>query len=407
METSLFRASGMAGRGDDVQNGFTVCLVTTDRMTETFIRAHASGLPAETVTLDGWPPRLNGRALYSQSVPRRAVRRLWRLLLQAGGRDHRTLIYRQILQGVRPAVVLAEYGTTGVRVMDACRLHGVPLVVHFHGVDASRRSVLEQHRRTYPRLFAQATAIIAVSRSMRARLIALGASPERTHYNPCGVDCTVFHPGHPETSPPVFLFVGRFVEKKAPHQLLRSFALVHAAFPEARLRMMGAGPLLAPCQKLATELNLDETVTFLGIQPPEVVRAEMSQARCYVQHSVEATSGDSEGTPVSILEAGACGLPVVSTRHGGIPDVVIEGKTGFLVDEHDIGAMAHHMVRFVRDPQLAGAMGRGARAHVSQHFSLADSLKVLWSILVHSARVPADPRTALVPHKDQATAWQA
>lgn len=370
------------------ENGFRVCLVATEQISETFIRAHATGLAAETFTLDGWPPRLNGRPLFSQSLPRRALRRLWRLALQAGGRDHLTLVYRQLFERIRPAVVLAEYGTTGVRVMDACRLHGVPLVVHFHGVDASKGSLLEQNRRTYPRLFAQATAIIAVSRSMRARLIALGSPPERTHCNPCGVDCTAFHPGHPGAAPPVFLFVGRFVEKKAPHETLKAFAVVHAAFPEARLRLIGGGPLVEPCRKLVTELGLGEAVTFLGSQPPEAVNAEMRGARCYIQHSVEASSGDSEGTPLSILEAGASGLPVVSTRHAGIPDVVIEGKTGFLVDEHDVGAMAHQMLRFVRDPKLAAKMGQAARTHVSQHFSLARSLGVLRSILAQSAQVP-------------------
>lgn len=390
-----------------MQNGFRVCLVTSDRMTETFIQAHASGLPADTVSLEGWPPRLNGRTLLSQSLPRRAVRRLWRGLLHVGGRDHHTLIYRKLIERLRPDVVLAEYGTTGVRVMDACRHQGVPLVVHFHGVDASKRSVLEQHRLTYPRLFAQAAAVIAVSRSMRARLIDLGAPPERTHYNPCGVDCTVLRPGHPEMAPPVFLFVGRFVEKKSPHETLRAFALVHAAFPEARLRMIGAGPLLQPCQALATELGLTEAVTFLSVQSPEVVSAEMHRARCYVQHSIEAPSGDSEGTPLSILEAGACGLPVVSTRHAGIPDAVVEGKTGFLVDEHDIGGMAHHMLGFVRDPKLAAAMGATARAHVARHFSLARSLEVLWSILAQSAQAPVDPRTVPVGGRDRATAWQA
>src|SRR4030095_662225 len=100
-----------------------------------------------------------------------------------------------------------------------------------------------------------------------------------------------------------------------------------------------------------------------------------------VQHSVVAPSGDCEGTPVSILEAGATGLPVVSTRHAGIPDVVIEGDTGFLVDEGDVAGMARHMIQIARNPRLADTMGRAARKHIEQNFSKDQRIKNLWSII--------------------------
>ena len=86
------------------------------------------------------------------------------------------------------------------------------------------------------------------------------------------------------------------------------------------------GPLMSECRRLAQVLGIEQSVTFLGAQAPAVVREEMRSVRCFVQHSVEAASGDCEGTPVAIIEAGATGLPVVATRHGGIPDVVIEGR---------------------------------------------------------------------------------
>src|SRR5438132_3366189 len=107
----------------------------------------------------------------------------------------------------------------------------------------------------------------------------------------------------------------------------------------------------------------------------------MRRARCFVQHSIVAPSGDSEGTPVSILEAGATGLPVVSTRHAGIPDVVIEGETGFLVDEGDVHGMAEYMLRMIKEPELAGRMGAVAQKHIQENFSRARSLNRLWSII--------------------------
>ena len=122
-------------------------------------------------------------------------------------------------------------------------------------------------------------------------------------------------------------------------------------------------------------------IEFLGAQNHSVVEREMQNARCFVQHSVVAPSGDCEGTPVSILEAGATGLPVVSTRHAGIPDVVIEGQTGFLVDEGDQSGMSHWMSQFAEQPELARTMGSAARDHITRNFSKQHRISSLWKII--------------------------
>jgi glycosyltransferase involved in cell wall biosynthesis len=303
------------------------------------------------------------------------------MLFRTGIERETTAAYIKVFRDHRADAVLAEYGATGVRVGDACRRLGIPLIVHFHGFDASVRSLLEQHAVTYPEMFRTAAAIVAVSRAMRTKLIALGAPDAKVHYNPCGVNCRAFAGGSPADAPPVLVAVGRFVEKKAPQLAVTAFAEVFRAEPSARLRMIGEGPLLDECRALATALGIDEAVTFLGTQPPEVVQKEMRGARGFVQHSVEAANGDCEGTPVGILEAGASGLPVVSTRHGGIPDVVIEGETGLLVAEKDVSGMAQHMLTLVRSPELAGRMGQQARARIEEHFSNERSLTRLWSII--------------------------
>ena len=275
----------------------------------------------------------------------------------------------------------------GVAVLSACRMAKVPLIVHFHGFDASSRSVLAEYAQTYPVLFRHAAAVIAVSGPMQQRLISLGAPAEKVHLNCYGVDCREFVGGAPADAPASFITVGRFIEKKAPDATLRAFAKVRRLYPAAVLRMIGDGPLLLACRRLAGDLGIEGGVTFLGPQPPPVVREELRRARCFVQHSVEATSGDSEGTPVSIIEAGAAGLPVISTRHGGIPDVVIEGETGFLVDERDVEGMVQHMLQVARDPGLAGRLGRAARLHVERHFSMERSIGELWKIIQSCARV--------------------
>ena len=114
----------------------------------------------------------------------------------------------------------------------------------------------------------------------------------------------------------------------------------------------------------------------------------MNRATIFVQHSVQSGDGDMEGTPNSILEAGACGLPVVSTLHGGIKDAVVEGETGYLVAEHDIEGMARQMLRLAQDSDLAAEMGRKARLRIEQDYNIHTQADKLFHLLQTVARHP-------------------
>jgi colanic acid/amylovoran biosynthesis glycosyltransferase len=347
-------------------------------VSETFIQAHIERLPAQVVLVHGWPPRLGKYVVLSW--PRRVLHKAWRIV-SGTETDSATLAYATVFRRYRPSAVLAEYGTAGVGVMAACRRAGIPLIVHFHGYDASLREVLIENAKTYPVLFDVAAAIVVVSRAMEQKLTALGAPAGKLRYNPYGVDCGEFAGANPAEAPATFLAVGRLTAKKAPQVTLEAFAKAQRRLPLATLRMIGDGPMMTECRHLVRALGIEHAVTLLGAQPPAVVREEMRSARCFVQHSVEAPSGDSEGTPVAILEAGATGLPVVATRHAGIPDVVIEGETGFLVDEHDVDGMAQCMLRVGEDPALASRLGEAGRARIEQCFSMERSIGELWRII--------------------------
>jgi glycosyltransferase involved in cell wall biosynthesis len=370
-------------RTEPVRKGqVCICLVDEgDPATAAFTRAHLEHLPARMIVVQGVVPHVGRWPVLPQHQLGRAWRKSWRVLR---GRDWNwevTSAYLRVFRRYRPAAVLAEWGPTAVRVMDACRLARLPLVAHFHGYDATMHSVVYEFQTAYRELFQVAGAIIAVSRHMEHRLIALGALPEKVNYNPYGVDCTAFGGADPSASPPTFLGVGRFVDKKAPHLTLLAFAQVYQQCAAARLRLIGDGPLLGACRDLAQAVRIDSAVTFLGAQPHGIVRDEMRRARAFVQHSIEAGNGDCEGTPVAVIEAGASGLPVVSTRHAGIPDVVVERETGFLVEERDIPGMAGRMLQLARDPGLAAALGKAGRARVEEHFSTERSIGRLWSII--------------------------
>lgn len=362
-------------------NNKLVCVVAPyePSISETFIRAHVDRLAARTLLIHGWRPRIHNRSVLSSSQV--VLHKIRRLALGEDLSVEITSAYVKAFRQHRVDAVLAEYGETGVQVLKSCRQLNIPLIVHFHGYDASVYSILEAQREAYAAMFREAAGIIAVSRAMERKLVSLGAPAEKVQYNPYGIDCGKFGGAAPATAPPLFLAVGRFVEKKAPQITIRAFHLVYKTNPGVRLRMIGEGPLLNECQMLVRELGLEHAVTFLGGLAPEFVQEEMRKARCFVQHSIEAPSGDCEGTPVGILEAGASGLPVVSTRHAGIPDVVIEGTNGLLVDEGDTEGMARHMLRMAEDPVLAARLGEAGRRRIVEHFTIESSIAGLWRII--------------------------
>lgn len=354
-----------------------------DSASETFIKAHVELLPFTVFPFYTVYP-LNERCWYLCDAN---GRRVWPLggifstVAQKISPKLNTFVFNyslaRLLRNLRVDAVLAEYGTTGAYLVEGCKKSQVPLFVHFHGFDASIRTILDAHRDAYRNMFDYASGIVVVSNAMKNRLLPLGAPSERLHLNPCGVDPNRFSGGSPETSGLVFLGVGRFVEKKAPYLTVLAFSKVVQAMPAARLIMVGDGPLLGPCKRMASALGIGTAIKFLGVQDPGRVGELMRNARAFVQHSLEADNGDSEGTPVAVIEAQMTGLPVISTRHAGIPDVVTEGETGFLVDEGDIDGMSARMLQLARNPELAGRMGRAARKRAEVHYTLDFHLQQL------------------------------
>lgn len=390
--------SQMTAHSADTRMNLCIIQPKLNVVSETFLKAHAERLPANVTVLHGnfainELPALNGNPILSQGLGPRIVRKLSRIAHRRPWSWETTSALTAAFRRFRIQAVLAEYGPTGVDVSEACRLARVPLIVHFHGYDASKTKVLEAYKDAYRAMFHQASAIIGVSRAMQQRLEKLGAPPSKVACIPYGVNCDEFSNAAPGDAAPVFLSVGRFVEKKAPHLTILAFKKVHDEVPAAQLRMIGHGPLLGPCRDLVLGLGIDRAVSFLGAQPSCIVAEEMQRARAFVQHSLEASDGDCEGTPVAILEAGASGLPVVATKHAGIPDVVVDGVTGFLVAERDVEGMAAAMFRIADSPETAAKLGRAARQRIRSEYTIEHRIAQLWSVIKSSVTV-GSPRAA-------------
>jgi glycosyltransferase involved in cell wall biosynthesis len=356
---------------------------------ETFLQAHVSSLPLSRCSLIGNPGRRRseeGAHPLSLGWLPRASRRIRRSLGLESLEEQDTRALVDYLRQHEIDAVLAEYGPTAVSVSEACRRAAVPLVAHFHGWDAYQMPRDPRVRASYKDLFETAAAVVGVSTHMVRQLESLGAPPNRTFLNIYGVSVPRL-PAQPAEAPPKFVAVGRFTPKKAPFLTLLAFAAVRRQVKDASLEMLGDGELLVPTRELARVLKLEDCVTFHGAVSHEVVHDRLREARCFVQHSAVARNGDSEGTPNSVLEAMAMGLPVVSTRHRGIADVVEENVTGMLVDELDVEGMSAAMLNMARDAQAAATIGRRARERVEECWTMEKSLERLAGIIRRAAQV--------------------
>lgn len=347
-------------------------------VSETFIQAHVEAFAAQDFYLygSGGHYKINDRPV-AAAFPVQKI--LGRLPWLEGIRNPYRLLGKFLRQN-NIQCVIAEYGQVGADVMGVCKDLQVPLIVNFFGFDISTHSVLKAYEAQYREMFGHAAWVTGVSRKMLDDLGRVGCPVHKLVYNPCGPNKRCFDLV-PAKASDHYLAISRFVEKKGPQLTLLAFYEVIQQEPAARLIMVGDGPLLGACKWLVKSLAMEHAVEFRGFLDHPASMDCYAESFCFVQHSVTATNGDSEGTPVAILEAGAAGLPVISTRHAGIPDVVVEEETGILVNEGDVEAMAAAMLRLYRNRHLCAQMGAAARARVQEHFSMEKHIGILNSLI--------------------------
>jgi colanic acid/amylovoran biosynthesis glycosyltransferase len=262
-------------------------------------------------------------------------------------------------------VVHCHYGDIGLRYAVAARLWRAPLVVSFYGYDCSAVP-RERGVRVYEPLFAEADAVTVLSEHMAARLRELGCPPALLRHVPLAVDPDVrkTRPDVATRAAPRLLTVARLTEKKGIEFALRALCLVVDEFPGIEYEIVGAGPLLDELTALATTLGVAGRVRFVGARTQEYVAEALRRADVFLLPSVTAANGDEEGTPTVLLEAALCGIPIVSTRHAGIPEIVRDGLAGYLVPERDPEALADRLRTLLRSPEQRRAMGEAGREHV-------------------------------------------
>ena len=272
------------------------------------------------------------------------------------------------------------------------KMTGIPYSFTAHAYDIFRLNVSGE---TYPDrrvklLVENAAKTITVSEFNRKHILSITDQvfEDKLEVVHCGIDLERFKNIERKPADSVtFLAVGRLVEKKGHEFLLRSFTHVVETC-DARLRIVGEGGLLQELTVLIRELDIADRVTFIGAVSSDRVLYEMQNADVFVLHSLTGSDGDKEGIPVSIMEAYATGLPVVSTRHSGIPELVIEGVSGFLVEERDCDGFAEAMCTLAVSPDLRAKMGLAGHSMVAENYNLhyeAQKLKNIFTSIIEES----------------------
>lgn len=306
---------------------------------------------------------------------------IWKAFVKIGliKRPLREVYLESYFKKNKIQLIIANYGQSGAELSEFAKRLKIPLIVHFHGYDASVEEVIQKYKEGYERMFEIAKAIVVVSSEMKKKVISLGANENKVflfRYAPA----SNFNNIYPNYKSNQIIAVGRFVEKKAPYLTIMAFKKAHEIYPDLKLKFIGEGELLQVCKDISQSLGI-KNLEYAGVMSPEGIVLEMSNSFCFIQHSKTAISGDKEGTPVALLEAMASGLPIVSTYHAGIPDVIQNNENGFLVEEGDVEGMAKAIVKLYEDRKLAEKFGGNNKKYIQSNLTQG-MYKAEWDNLI-------------------------
>ena len=285
-----------------------------------------------------------------------------------------------LLASHRPALVHVYYGHKAVKYLDMLLKWGGPFVVSFHGVDVVKFVDKPGYLAELQRVFSHARLVLARSRSLLDRLRELGCPEEKLRLNrtPIPLDNIEFHQrSAPADGAWQLVQACRLIPKKGLYTTLQALPTVIKKFPKVKFILCGTGPEEKRFAEKVRELGLQEHVIMTGwMNQPDLIRT-CQQGHIFLHPSEMTVSGDQEGVPNSMLEAMASGLPVVATRHGGIPEAVTHGIDGLLVEEKEAAALAQALCTLMSEPDRLATFSRAAAASVRAAYGAESAVAAL------------------------------
>ena len=283
------------------------------------------------------------------------------------------------------ALIHAHFGPDGYYLLPVKKKTKIPLITTFYGYDMSILPRQREWREKYKELFKLGDIFLVEGNHMKKELIRIGCPEEKIKIQHIAIDLEKipFRPRVPKSRDEkiIILFCGRFSEKKGLAYALKAVAEVIKSFTSIEFRIIGDGELRQEIENYIKDADISEWVKLLGMKNHDAVIEELNNADIFLHPSVTASNGDSEGgAPTILLEAQAAGLPVVSTFHADIPEVVLDGKTGFLVGERDSSALTERLLYLMENQELWQKLGKNGREHMRSNYDISKEVKKLENI---------------------------
>lgn len=281
-------------------------------------------------------------------------------------------------------VVHAHFGFAAMHAAPVAFQNDIPLVITWWGNDVSTLLGTQRYNpknwdyiTLMPSIIRRAAVNLCVSQEMAELVREVGGSAANVEGFRPGIDLDRYQPRDSSSDTPQVILIGRFTEKKGHTYAIRAFARALEAGCDAHLTFVGGGELKPRCEELVSDLGIQQNVTFSGILTPQQVADSLASSDIALVPSVVAHNHDREGSPTVAKEASASGVPIIGTYHAGIPEMVEDGKTGILVPERRVDALADALITLLRDADLREQYGRAAREKMEREFNLNDRVRAL------------------------------
>ncbi len=271
-------------------------------------------------------------------------------------------------------ILHAHFGPLGLvaqRLLNIGVLKG-KLVTSFHGNDLSTY-LQAQGNQIYNLLFSKGDLFLPVSRYWKEKIIKMGCDEKKTEVHHMGIKCDSFQFSLRSRDDNDFIrlvSVARLTEKKGLKNSIQAFSALFKKNQNIIYRIVGDGPLRDELEELIGKLGLRGKVELIGSKKRDDVIKILNTSDIFIAPSVTASNGDMEGIPMVLMEAMAMGLPVISTNHSGIPELILNGETGFLVPERDVKALSKKIDYLLRHPEILPTVTTNARRFVEHHFNI-------------------------------------
>lgn len=291
------------------------------------------------------------------------------------------------------SIIHAHFAYSGIYMTPLAKKYNIPLIVSLHGNDVAiligeqihqKKWVL--YKKHYREMISQTNLFLAASQDLKDLIVSKGCPPEKVVVYKLGINLDKF-PYVERHSPLQYriLMAGRFVEKKGFIYGIRAFARAQQVFNNAELHIIGDGEERSMYEAEIKKFGISSKVFLHGVRPHEEIVEHMHKATLFLAPSVVAGNQDRDSGLIVAKEAAACGIPVIGSIHGGIPDIIDDGKTGFLVPERDVEQISQRIVDIFSNIELWKKMSMASRKKIEEEYDIIkcnDKLESLYDSLL-------------------------